>query len=53
MIRQILGTDPFYSLGNVGSCIGSLSFQIFVKEIYTFLELEASLKLRQSPNGPL
>jgi hypothetical protein len=53
MIRQILETGPFYLLGNVGSCIGSLSSQIFVKEIYTFLELEAPLKLRQSPNGPL
>jgi hypothetical protein len=35
----------------VESCIGSLCFQIFVKEIYTSLELEDPLKLSQRPNG--
>jgi hypothetical protein len=53
MIRQILGLGSFYPLGNVGRCIGSLRFQIFVKVICTSLELEAPLKLRQRPNGPL
>jgi hypothetical protein len=53
MIRQTLGTGPFYPLGNVGSYIRSLNFKIFVKVIYTLLELEDPLKLRQIPNGPI
>jgi hypothetical protein len=52
MIRQVLGAWPFYPLGNVGSCIGSLHCQIFIKEIYTSLELEEHLKMGQRPNGP-
>jgi hypothetical protein len=48
-----LRTGTFYPLGNVGSCIGSLSFQIFVKEIDTLLKLDVPFKLRQSPNGHL
>jgi hypothetical protein len=51
MIRAILEAGPLYPLGNMRSCLGSLSFSIF---LFTQFKIKKKhpLNLKPGPNGP-